>query len=92
VWVVQTRLLGLESFRPPPYGRGYSGACIFEGAVNPASDGEAFIQAGRYAWFGVYPTLGEVKAIPSTEPKAVLEHRAPKASTPILHTRGAESR
>ena len=41
---------------------------------------EPFIQAGRYAWFGVYPTLGEVKAVSSTEPKAVLEHRAPKTS------------
>ena len=62
------------------------------GAVNPASDGEAFIRAGRYAWFGVYPTLGEVKVVPSTEPKAVLEHRAPKTSPPILHTRGVESK
>jgi len=55
-------------------------------------DGEAFIRAGRYAWFGVYPTLGEVKAVPSTEPKAVLEHRAPKASPQILHSRGIESK
>ena len=86
-----TRLPGLNLF-PRPYERGYSGACIFEGAVNPASDGEALIQAGRYAWFGVYPTPDEVKVLPSTEPKAVLEHRAPKTSTPILHSRSAESK
>jgi len=53
---------------------------------------EPFIQAGRYAWFGVYPTLGEVKAVPSTEPKAVLEHRAPKTSPPILHSKSVESK
>ena len=76
---------------PRPYGRGYSGAPLW-GAVNSALDGEAFIRAGRYAWFGVYPTLGEVKAVPSTELKAVQEHRAPKTSTPILHTRGVESK
>ena len=28
----------------------------------------------------------------STEPKAVLEHRAPKTFPPILHTRGVESK
>ena len=37
-------------------------------------------------------TLDDVEVIPPTEPKAVLEHRAPKASPPILHTRGVESK
>ena len=34
----------------------------------------------------------DVEVIPPTELKAVLEHRASKASTPILHTRGVESK
>jgi len=33
-----------------------------------------------------------MEVIRSTEPKAVLEHRAPKTSPPILHSRSAESR
>ena len=41
---------------------------------------------------GLCQTLDDVEVIPSTEPKAVLEHRAPKTSPPILHTGGVESK
>jgi len=38
------------------------------------------------------PNFGRRASRQSIEPKAVLEHRAPKISPPILHTRGAESK
>jgi len=38
------------------------------------------------------PNSGRHGSRQSMEPKAVLEHRAPKASTPILHSRGVESK
>jgi len=38
------------------------------------------------------PNFGRHGSRQSMEPKAVLEHRAPKASTPILHSRGVESK
>ena len=38
------------------------------------------------------PNFGRRRSRQSTEPKAVLEHRAPKTSLPILHTRGVESK
>ena len=38
------------------------------------------------------PNSGRRGSRQSIEPKAVLEHRAPKASTPILHSRGVESK
>ena len=38
------------------------------------------------------PNSGRHGSRQSMEPKAVLEHRAPKTSPPILHSRGAESK
>gem|GEM_PF-6077727 len=38
------------------------------------------------------PNFGRGGSRQSIEPKAVLEHRAPKTSPPILHSRGVESK
>ena len=38
------------------------------------------------------PNFGRRRSRQSIEPKAVLEHRAPKISSPILHSRGVESK
>ena len=51
-----------------------------------------FVQANCPARFGLHQTLADMEVVPPTEPKAVLEHRAPKISPPILHTRGVESK
>ena len=42
--------------------------------------------------FDLHQTLDDMEVIPPIEPKVVLEHRAPKISPPILHTRCAESK
>jgi len=50
------------------------------------------VQANCPARSGMDQTLADMEVVPQTEPKAVLEHRAPKTSLPILHTRGVESK
>jgi len=62
------------------------------GAVNSASGGPGFVRASYPARFGLHKTPDDMEVIPPTEPKPVLEHRAPKTSPPILHSRNAESR
>ena len=51
-----------------------------------------WVRAGCRARFGLHRTLDDAEVVPPIEPKAVLEHRAPKTSTPILHSRGVESK
>jgi len=50
------------------------------------------VQANCPARSGLHQTLDDTEVVPPTEPKAVLEHRAPKTSPPILHSRNAESK
>ena len=49
-----------------------------------------FVRGGRGAQFGLQQTLDDVEVVPTTESKAVLEHRAPETSRQILHRTGAE--
>jgi len=49
-------------------------------------------QANCPARSGLHKTLADMEIVHPTETKAVLEHRAPKTSPPILHTRGVESK
>ena len=51
-----------------------------------------WVRAGCRARFGLHRTLDDAEVVSSPEPKAVLEHRAPKTSAPILHSRGVESK
>jgi len=53
---------------------------------------QGFVRAGFCTRSGYTKLWLTRKSCQSTEPKAVLEHRAPKASTPILHTRGVASK
>ena len=57
----------------------------------PIAD-EASVRAGCSARVDLHQTLADMEIVHPTETKAVLEHRAPKASPPILHTRCAESK
>jgi len=50
------------------------------------------VQANCPARSSPHQTLADMEVVPPTEPKAVLEHRAPKISTPVLHTGGVESK
>jgi len=63
-----------------------------DGTVKKGVGRRRFVQANSPARSGLHQTLADMEVIPSTEPKAVLEHRAPKTSPPILHTRSAESK
>ena len=63
-----------------------------DGTVKKGVGRRRFVQANSPARSGLHQTLADMEVIPPIEPKAVLEHRAPKASTPILHTRSAESK
>ena len=59
---------------------------------NRAFECEALCEPGASARVDLHRPLANVKVGIQIGLKAVLEHRAPKASTPILHTRGAESK
>ena len=63
-----------------------------DGAVKKRVGRRRVVQANSPARSGLHQTLADMEVIPSTEPKAVLEHRAPKTSTTILHTGGVESK
>jgi len=53
---------------------------------------EASVRAGCSARVDLHRPLANVKVGIQIGLKAVLEHRAPKTSTPILHSRGVESK
>ena len=63
-----------------------------DGTVKKRVGRRRFVQANSPARSGLHQTLADAEVIPQTEPKAVLEHRAPKTSPPILHSRGLESK
>jgi len=63
-----------------------------DGAVKKRAGRRCFGQANSPARSGLHQTLADMEVAPPTETKAVLEHRAPKTSPPILHTRGVESK
>jgi len=89
--LVLTRLPGWN-----PAVRALTGAATARATLQGRSksrvfEGKAFIQTGCCVRSGYAKLWTTRKSCQSIEPKAVLEHRAPKTSTPILHTRGVES-
>jgi len=91
VWVVLTRLPGLNLF-PRPYERGYSGACIFEGAVNPASDGGALHPSRPLCVVRRVPDSGRGESRLFNRAESGAGAPRSKNFLPILHSRSAESR
>jgi len=72
----------LQSYRP----------ALFLGAVSAVCSKVRLCPNRLLCAVGLYQTLDDAEVVSSPEPKAVLEHRAPKTSPPILHSRNAESR